>query len=368
MIGTRGARSLLWIIPSLAMLIVLPLGFGGQQYPIYVLALSLVWAVVALGMNLLTGYTGQYSIGHAGFVAMGAYVTTILMSKAGLDFWLAVPVAGLVSAVTGCLLGLPACRLRGPYLAIATIGFGMAIPSLIRNWERLSDEVCRLIDQSWGLQLAWLQDTKLIFNSAMGLKVPTPTWGFGVSYRFDSDLKIYYLYLPVVVVLTAITVHLATSRVGRAFRAIGDSETAAQAVGISLIRYKTASFALSAFYAGIAGGMYALLVGHISPDDFDLVMSIQFLTMIVVGGLGSIGGSIAGAILLTILPITLSSVKNLNMIVYGAALIVAAMLLPGGLAGLAREFWNTVEGVLTRGLALRKPNRSPNLGNDRWSE
>src|SRR5437660_3176500 len=235
-------------------------------YVLYLVSLALIYAVVAIGLGILIGHTGQISLGHAGFFAIGAYASALITLRAGLPFIVAVLVAGSLSAAFGFLLGLPALRLSGPYLAVATLGFGLAIPQLV-VWQG------SLTGGSSGLHSLPL--------ASLGLGT------FTVVFRTDQDY--YYLAAAVLIVLTIFARNVVTSHTGRAFIAIRDSETAARAMGVDLVRYKTTAFALSALYAGIAGGLYAHVLHGISPEDFTELLSVDFLTMIVLGGLGSVG-------------------------------------------------------------------------------
>ena len=289
-------------------------------YVLYLVSLALIYAVVAIGLGILIGHTGQISLGHAGFFAIGAYASALLTLRVGLPFVVAVLVAGSVSAAIGFLLGLPALRLSGPYLAVATLGFGLAIPQLVvwqGSWTGGSSGL-------HGLPLASL-----------------PLGAFTIVFRTDQDY--YYLAAAVLIVLTIFARNIVASHTGRAFVAIRDSEIAARAMGVDLVRYKTTAFALSALYAGIAGALYANLLHGISPEDFTVLLSVDFLTMIVLGGLGSVGGALSGALLLTFLQNALTRLpvvhdfKNLYIVVLGAILILTIAFLPHGLAGVMRS-------------------------------
>ena len=289
-------------------------------YVLYLVSLALIYALVAIGLGILIGHTGQISLGHAGFFAIGAYASALLTLRMGLPFVVAVFVAGSLSAVIGFLLGLPALRLSGPYLAVATLGFGVAIPQLVvwqGSWTGGSSGL-------HGLPLASL-----------------PLGAFTVVFRTDQDY--YYLAAAVLILLTIFARNVVKSHTGRAFVAIRDSEIAARAMGVDLVRYKTTAFALSALYAGIAGGLYAHLLHGISPEDFTVLLSVDFLTMIVLGGLGSVGGALSGALLLTFLQNALTRLpvvhdfKNLYIVVLGTILILTIAFLPQGLAGVVRS-------------------------------
>ena len=308
--------SLLGLVPGIA-----------PGYILYLVALGMIYAIVAIGLDLLIGQTGQFSLGHAGFFAIGAYTSALLTLRLGAPFIVALLVAGLVSAAVGFLLGLPALRLSGPYLAVATLGFGLAIPQLIvwqGSWTGGSSGL-------HGLPLASL-----------------PLGPLSVVFRTDQDY--YYLALAVLVVLTILARNIVRSHTGRAFNAIRDSELAARAMGVDLVRYKTTAFAVSALYAGIAGGLYAHLLHGISPEDFTVLLSVDFLTMVVLGGLGSVTGAVSGAFLLTFLQNVLTRLpvikdfKNLYIVVLGAILILVIIFLPRGIAGVvrgARLRWST---------------------------
>ena len=293
--------------PLLGVLPGVPVG-----YVLYLVCLALVYAIVALGLNLLIGYAGQFSLGHAGFLAIGAYASAVLTQRFGWPFLLALPAAGLLTAGVGFLLGLPALRLSGPYLALVTLGFGLSIPQLVL----------------WRGELT---------GGAGGLRDLPPASVLGLELRSESAY--YYLVLVVIVALTLFARNVVQSHTGRAFIAIRDSEIAAQAMGVNLTRYKTTAFALSAFYAGVAGSLYAHLIRFISPESFTVILSVEFLTMIVVGGLGSVSGSIVGALFLTALPEVfarlpvLKDFKNLFIVVFGAVLILTILFFPRGLAG-----------------------------------
>ncbi len=275
-----------WFVALIAALIVTP--FITPSYNLYLINLIAIHIIVTVGLNVLIGYTGQISLGHAGFFAIGAYTTVLSMIHFSLPFPLAILLAAIVAAGFGFLLGLPALRLEGPYLAIATLGFGMAVTQII---GRVS-----------------------IFGGHMGLQVPDMDFGL-FSLKPDIDnTEIYFVIIAFTVLLTLAARNITRTRVGRAFIAIRDSDIAASALGVNLSFYKTLSFAFSACYAGIAGGLYAFILGFINPNIFDLVLSILFLTMVVVGGPGSILGSIMGGAVVTFLNVKLESVQNIPII------------------------------------------------------
>lgn len=312
-----------FLLPTLLSLIPdIPLG-----YLLYLVSLGLIYAIVALGLNLLFGYAGQFSLGHAGFFAIGAYTSAILTARLNVPFVVALPSAGFFTAAIGFLLGLPALRLTGLYLAIATLGFGLSIPQLV----------------------LWLREWT---GGSMGLhKLPFASIPLGPfpAIVFRTDQEYYYLALGVLVLLTILARNIVDSDTGRAFIAIRDSEIAARAMGVNLVRYKTTAFALSAFYTGIAGSLYAHLLHGISPEDFTVFLSIDFVTMVVLGGLASVSGAWYGAFLLTLLQNALtrlpivSEFKNLYIVVLGVILILVVSFFPRGIAGAVHDLHQRIE-------------------------
>lgn len=331
LLRTRGRAIALYGL-GLSALLFIPTVLGvipgiAPGYILYLVSLGLIYAIVAIGLNLLIGHTGQFSLGHAGFFAIGAYASALLTLRLGVPFVVALLLAGSLSSAVGFLLGLPALRLSGPYLAVATLGFGLAVPQLV-VWQG-----------SWT-------------GGASGLHgLPLASLPMGpLSMVFRTDQDYYYLALAVLVGLTIVARNIVNSHTGRAFVAIRDSELAARAMGVDLVRYKTTAFAVSAMYAGIAGSLYAHLLHGISPEDFTVLLSIDFLTMIVLGGLGSVGGAVSGAFLLTFLQNVLTRLpvvrdfKNLYIVVLGVILILTITFLPRGLAGIVRSgrlHWST---------------------------
>src|SRR5512136_1291281 len=331
---------LVWSILFLIFLGIIPLLI--QKYhllgmSIYTVNLITIHAIVAIGLNILVGYTGQISMGHAGFFALGAFTTVILILNWSFPLWIALPIAGFISSAFGFILGLPALRLKGPYLAIATLGFGMTITTIIKHME--------------------------FFGGRMGLQAPK-------LYLFGSPMKDFHYYYVIVIIAVLMVigaVKLIKTRVGRAFIAIRDSDIAAEAMGVNLTYYKTLAFLVSAFYTGIAGGLYAFILGFINPESFHIIMSITFLAMVVVGGVGSIIGSIAGATLMTYLDVklqaiqdipglgsllvrfseeymTMGGISNVAIIVYGLIMIFIILFEPLGIFGFwirMKRYWKT---------------------------
>jgi branched-chain amino acid transport system permease protein len=280
------------------------------RYFVFLASLVLVNAIVAMGLNLLSGYTHQLSFGHAGFLAIGAYTTALLgLHARGLPAPLALLGAGVVTAAVGVALGLPCLRLEGLYLTMATLAFGFVVTEAILNLDRLT-------------------------NGADGLRVPAARLG---PWALTTDATRYYLVVVVTALLVVAALNVTGMRVGRALLAIRESEIAAQASGVPVATWKTIAFALSAFYTGVAGGLFAWLIGTLSPDAFDVFLSVDFVVMIILGGLGSIPGSIVGAAVVTLLNDVLAGFQNYRPLIFGSALIGCMLFMPGGIATIWRR-------------------------------
>lgn len=303
-----------WYGLLLALLFIFPL-FAGNYWT-YNLTLAGIYCIVALGLNLLTGFTGQISLGHAAFFAIGAYTVGYLCTILGWSFWIALPLAGVTAATTGLVVAVPALRLSGLYLAIATMGFGFIIEQIAVQW-------------------------KSVTGGANGLLISRPSIG---SWSLNSDTAYYYLVIAMVAVFVLLTKNLIRSPAGRAFVAVRDSEVAAQTMGIPLARVKIQAFAVSAFYTGIAGGLFAPLINFVGPDNFTIVESINFIVMIIVGGLGTIHGSIFGAVFITLLsefirvgkdliPAFLREQVGFQTAIYGMVLMLFILFEPMGIYG-----------------------------------
>lgn len=288
-----------------------------SRYVLFLASLIVVNAIVAIGLNLLSGYTNQLSFGHAGFLAVGAYTAALVTLRApGLPVVVTLLAAGLLTALVGLALGIPCLRLEGLYLAMATLAFGFVVVEAILNLDALT-------------------------RGADGLQVPDPRLG---PWTLGTDRAHYYLALGVGVLMVLGARNLVRSRTGRAFLAIRESPIAAQASGVPVAVYRALAFVVSAFYTGVAGGLFAFVVGYLSPDAFDVFMSVHFVTMIIVGGLGSIGGSIAGALVLTVLNDWLAGFQHYRPLIFGAILILCMLFLPGGIASGLRLRTGRAEG------------------------
>jgi branched-chain amino acid transport system permease protein len=265
-----------------------------NSYYLQVLVVVGINIILALGLNLITGVTGQLSLGHAAFMSIGAYTSAILTLKYQLPFVVVLLSGSLVAAFLGIVLGFPTLRLSGDYLAITTLGFGEITRVILLNMD--------------------------IAGKALGLA--------GIARKAN----IYNVYI--LVVLAVFTLYrLTNSRVGRAFKAIREDEIAAESAGIPIARYKIMAFSIGSFFAGLGGGLYAHYLTYINPMDFGFMKSIELLNIVVLGGMGSIPGSILGAFILTVAPEMLRFVQDYRMLFYGAVLVFMMIFRPNGLLG-----------------------------------
>jgi branched-chain amino acid transport system permease protein len=278
-----------------------------------------VYLVALTGLNILTGYTGQISLGHGAFMAIGGYTTVILMVDHGVKDIVTIPLAIIVAGVAGVLFGLPAARLAGLYLALATFAIAVATPAVIKKFEGFTGG-------SSGVNL---------FGTPELTASLTPVRIIGFELNFNNWL--YYLSWTIALVGYVIAWLILRGRTGRAFRAVRDSETAAVSSGISLTRTKVLAFGISAAYAGAAGALFAIATTFVNPDTFPVTLSIFLLVGVVVSGLGSLSGLIAGAVFIQFMPLWAQSVstsRGAPAVVYGVVLILLILALPGGAAGL----------------------------------
>ena len=284
-----------------------------DPYTMQILVNIGIGIILALGLNIIVGLTGQLSLGHAAFMSVGAFSGALLTIKTGMPFYLTILLSGLITAAVAAAIGWPILRLTGDYLAICTLGFAEIVKVVFLNLE--------------------------ITNKALGLTVPTP----------KTALPMPVTVLIVVCLTIIASAFIQNSRFGRALKAIRDDEIAAESMGINIARYKVQSFAVSAFMAGTGGCLYAHFLGYINPSDFGFLKSIDMLSMIVLGGLGSIPGAVFGASILSAAPEFLRFMSQYRMLVYGALLVFLMVFRPNGLLG----------GVNFAGLVLRKLGVKP---------
>lgn len=284
--------------------------FVADSYATFVVLLIAYQVMTATGLSLLMGYTGQGSIAHPGFAAIGGYVSTLLMMHAGWPFWLAAPMTGVLVGLVGYLLGFPALRLSGHYLLLVTLGFLQIVQVVLVTW------------------VEWT-------GGPAGLKAIAPVIG---AFRLSKPEALYWLIMPVTIVMVILAFNIVGSRVGRAFTAIRDSPIAAAAAGIDVAHYKTLAFGISAFYAGIAGSMFAPLVGFLDPLEFTLWIGVAQITFLVVGGMYSLWGAILGAVVLTALPELLRPAQEYREIGFGVLLLAFLLFAPSGIVGRVSNF------------------------------
>jgi len=285
------------------------LAFLVSDYRLFQLTMVVVYAVAILGLGLVTGFNGQISLGHGAFYAVGAYVTAILMSLYDVPYWATLPVSAVICAAFGFLIGLPALRLGGLYLALTTFALAVATPQLLKY---------RLFE-------GWT-------GGVQGIVVDKPDAPFGLP--LSADQWLYLFTLAVGVIMFALAANLVRGRIGLAMRAIRDHPLAAEATGIDVALFKTRTFAVSAMFTGIAGSLGAIAVGFVAPDSFTVFLSITLFVGLVVGGVASIAGPVFGGVFIAFLPNVAEEVsKAAPGAVYGLVLIAFMYLLPSGVAG-----------------------------------
>lgn len=297
-------RTLTYIVAGgLALLVPLAL----PAYPLHLMVMVVVFAILALSLNLITGYGGMISLGHAGFFLIGAYTSALLSVYQGWSFWLAMPAAIVLTAMSGLLLGIPALRWSGHFLAVITIAFGTIAQLLAINWVFLT-------------------------NGVDGV-APIPRPGL-IGVDLTSDLAYYYFCLVILAIVIYLMVRLVSSGFGRALRALKDDEVAAAAMGIDIARSKISAFVISAAIAGLAGALYAHYIRFLNPDSFTLDVSIRVFMMMIIGGVGNIAGSILGSFVVYILPEVLRPLQEYYYLIWGVIVILVMLFLPGGLISL----------------------------------
>jgi branched-chain amino acid transport system permease protein len=279
----------------------------------------LIAVIAAVGLNILTGFTGQISLGNAAFLAVGAYATAVLAGRFGLPFPLVIPLAGLITALVGMIFGVPSLRLKGLYLAVATLAAHFVIEFVVSHWESVTGGV-------------------------NGLSVPSPRAG---PLVLASDRQLYLLALPLAAGLLLFARNLFRTKVGKAFVAIRDQDVSAEVMGVDVFRYKLLSFAVSSFYVGVAGSLLAYQARIISPENFPISVAIDQLGMVIIGGLGSLLGAVFGAVFITLLPELLRLVTgalattfpelttlfaSVKMGVFGLAIVLFLIFEPDGMA------------------------------------
>ncbi|MBI5580100.1 MAG: branched-chain amino acid ABC transporter permease [Deltaproteobacteria bacterium] len=284
---------------------------GGSDYLIQIATMMALYVVLASSLNLIIGFTGMYSLGHGAFYGIGAYTSAILAINLDWTFWVTMPIAGILTALVGAFLGLATLRLRQTFLVFGTLAFGEIVRILIMNWPSLT-------------------------RGPMGIPgIPPPSI---LGFELVSSTQYYYLILVFAILMVFLIFRLYHSRVGRAWVAIREDEIAASSMGISVFGYKVLAFTIACLIAGLAGAFYAHFITFISADQFGMNESFLILTMVALGGTGSIIGPIIGALILIIIPEAFRFLAEYRMVLYGALLILVIVVKPEGLAGVKGLF------------------------------
>ena len=300
---------------ALLLLVLVAAPFVVSSYTVHILSTLGIAVILALGLNLLMGYAGQVSLANAAFFGIGAYAVAILGNRYGVSFWLAVPLVGVLTAAVGLVVGLPALRVSGHYLALATLAFVWTVQVILVDWVSMT-------------------------GGSPGLS--TSRSGLGISYLQDGR-RYYFLILVVTIFMVVLALHVINSKIGRAFMAIRDNENAAEIMGVNLTKYKTMAFAINAFFCAIAGGLHAGLVRFLDPFEFGLWPSIWHLLYIVVGGLGSVLGSVLGPLVLVALPEMFRPFAEYRELIFAVVLLLTLIFMPQGIAGKLEDLWERMK-------------------------
>jgi branched-chain amino acid transport system permease protein len=320
-----------WSVAAIMLLFAVVLPLSLHDYYLSIINLVLIAIVGALGLNVLVGYTGQISVGHGAFMSVGAYTAANLAVRADLPFWVTLPAGGLMAALVGAIVGIPSLRIKGLYLAIATLAGQLIIEWIINHTPAISG------------------------GAQASIQVPRPElWG----HQMKTQGQLYFFLLFFAALATLATLNLVRSRIGRAFVAIRDQDIAAEIIGVDIYRYKLLAFAISSSYAGVCGVLYTYYLGIANYEQFQIDVSIDYLAMIIIGGLGSVLGSIFGAIFVTMLPIairlgmeplaglffdsgqTSSVIASTRLVMFGGLIIFFLVVEPEGLNRLWRNIRN----------------------------
>ena len=293
---------------------------GIKSYYLHIAVLSLLHILLALGLNIIAGYTGQLSLAQAAFFGIGSYTAALLVLEWKWSFWLAMPAATLFAALVGIAVGIPALRLKGPYFVISTMGFGEIVRLVFLNWDSVTRGP----------------------NGLPGIPAPDPIQLGFTTLTFDTKVGCYYLIVTILLIVVSLYYNLVYSRIGRALRAIRNDSIAAEVSGINLAFYKVFAFSISSGLAGLAGALYAGYIRFISPDTFTAGESINIVTMMVIGGMGTIIGPILGALSITYLLETMRFLADYRLVIYGLMMFFIILYMPQGLAGVAGMLWERI--------------------------
>ena len=309
-------NSIPWIRIVLGLIAACILPFFISNYHVFQASMVLSYAIALVGMNILIGYSGQISLGHGAFMAIGAYTSAILMDKLNIPYWMTIPIAAFICLVVGFLFGLPALRLEGHYLALATFALAVALPQLLK-----------------------FKYLEFLTGGVQGIVImkPEPPWESLFGLRLNSDRWLYFFTLAVTLLMFVIGWNLIRGRVGRALIAIRDQPIAAASMGINTPMYKSLAFGVSAMFTGVAGALSAILVAFVAPDSFTVFLSITLLVGMVIGGVSALTGALYGAIFIQFIPNIADQIsKAAPWAIYGTLLILFMYIMPTGIAGAIR--------------------------------
>lgn len=295
---------------------------GLKSYYLHIAILSLLYIILALGLNLIAGYAGQLSLAQAAFFGIGAYTTALLMLNLKWSFWLAAPAGAVFSGLIAVGIGLPTLRLKGPYFVISSMGFGEIVRLILLNWESVTRGP----------------------NGLPGIPAPGPIQLGFTTLTFETRAENYYLILSVLLVILILYYNLVHSRIGRALRAIRNDYIATQVMGIHVAFYRILAFAGGAFLAGLTGALYAGYIRFVSPDTFTTGESINILIMMVIGGMGTIAGPIIGAVFITYLLETMRVFAEYRLVIYGLLMFLVILYMPLGIMGMLEISWRHLVG------------------------
>lgn len=314
-----------FFIALLAVLVALPF-LVTNKYFLHIIISCFIYACLALSLNLVIGFTGQFSLGHVTFYGLGAYITSLLMLRADMSFWPAALISAASVGAFGALLALPTLRLRGDYIAVVTLGFG---------------EVFRL----------FLTNAIDLTRGPMGLPgIPSPVIA---GFKINTKIEYYFFALIILLLVIIFLKRLTTSGFGLAMLSVKEDEIAASSIGIYPVRYKFWGFVIGAVIAGIMGSFYAVYTAFISPSSFQYSESISMVAMVVLGGLGNMVGAVMGAVILTVLPEALRFLSEFRMVIYGLAMVIMMIFRPNGIWGMDKRIKNSYKKYVIRG--VKKP-------------
>jgi branched-chain amino acid transport system permease protein len=296
-----------FVIAVLVLLFALPF-LVENSYTMYILNLVGIYVIMAVGLNIVLGYTGQISIVNAGFAGIGAYITALSIVKLSIPLYIALPMAGILTAGIGIIIGFPALRLGSHYLAMATLACNQAIQLIMIHW-------------------------KSVTMGAAGVSLSSVNIG---PIALNSNHRLYFLVIPIALILIYLYVNIIKSKLGRSLIAVRDNEIAAQSMGVSLAKYKTTAFAISGFYAGIGGGLFALVIGYVSPESFGLNESVFHLAILVIGGTATLPGPILGSIFFVVAPELFHWMVEYKVLVFSLIALIFIIFMPGGIYGLVK--------------------------------